>query len=293
MTTCPRQLEYRRLRAPREDRTALIDPSLGTVGDMVDANVQLATERHYDVQGLPLKELSRQARTELLGEARRWTSAYRDIAMSTDSATDTATDSTPAIFLAGHQPQIFHPGVWLKNFVLDHVARQYGGVAINLLIDSDTVKSTSLRVPTGRPTTPRTATVAMDRAEPRMPYEERRIVDREQFARFGTQVAEKVAGLVSNPLIKTYWPMVLHRAKQTDNLGSCLAQARDQLEAGWGSQTLQIPQSHICRTASFCRFVAHLLAQLPRLSDAYNGAVREYRHIHRIRSTAHPVPDLV
>lgn len=284
MTTCPRQLEYRRLRAPRVDRTALIEPSLDTVGAMVDANVRLAAERDYDVQGVSLEELSRQARDELLAEARRWTSAYRDISM--------LSGKSGRIFLAGHQPQLFHPGVWLKNFVLDHVARREGAVAVNLLIDSDTVKSTSLRLPTGTPAEPRAVSVALDRLEPRVPYEERRIVDREQFARFGPHVAQQIAGLVADPLIDTYWPMVLHRAEQTENLGSCLAQARDQLEARWGSQTLQVPQSRICRTRSYCRFVVHLLAQAPRLLDVYNGAVREYRRVHRIRSAAHPVPDL-
>ena len=284
MTIRPTQLEYRRLRAPREDRSALIEPSLDTVGAMVDANVRLAAERDYDVQGMSLRELSRQARDELLAEARRWTSAYRDIS--------TLSGRSGPIFLAGHQPQLFHPGVWLKNFVLDHVAQREGAVAVNLLIDSDTVKSTSLRLPTGTPADPRATTISMDRLEPRVPYEERRIVDREQFARFGRHVARQIAGLVPDPLINAYWPMVLQRAEQTDNLGSCLAEARDQLEARWGSQTLQVPQSRICRTRSFCRFVAHLLAQLPRLSDAYNGAVREYRRVHRIRNTAHPVPDL-
>ncbi|MEE8452118.1 MAG: hypothetical protein V3R99_09395 [Thermoguttaceae bacterium] len=285
MTIRPRQLEYRRLRAPRGDRTALIEPSLDAVSAMVDANVRLAAERDYDVQGVSLRELSRQARDELLAEAVRWTSAYRDISA--------LSDRSGPIFLAGHQPQLFHPGVWLKNFVLDHVACRQGAVAVNLLIDSDTVKSTLVRLPTGTPAEPRAVSIGLDRSEPRVPYEERRIVDREQFARFGRHVAEQVAGLVPDPLINTYWPMVRHRAEQTENLGSCLAQARDQLEARWGSQTLQVPQSRICRTASFCRFVAHLLAQLPRFSDAYNRSVREYRRVHRIRSTAHPVPDLV
>lgn len=38
--------------------------------------------------------------------------------------------------------------------------------------------------------------------------------------------------------------------------------------------------------------MAHLLAQLPRFREVYNEVVREYRGAHRIRSTAHPVPDL-
>ena len=39
-------------------------------------------------------------------------------------------------------------------------------------------------------------------------------------------------------------------------------------------------------------FIAHLLAHLPRLWDIYNSALLEYRHEHKVRSSAHPVPEL-
>ena len=74
------------------------------------------------------------------------------------------------IFLAGHQPELFHPGVWLKNFALGTLARQHGATAINLLIDSDTVKDTG---PAGtraaRPSIPRVEVIPFDRPEPRVP----------------------------------------------------------------------------------------------------------------------------
>ena len=36
--------------------------------------------------------------------------------------------------------QLFHPGVWLKNFALGTLARRLNAVAVNLLIDTDTIK---------------------------------------------------------------------------------------------------------------------------------------------------------
>jgi hypothetical protein len=86
--------------------------------------------------------------------------------------------------------------------------------------------------------------------------------------------------------------MVLERLRETDNLGACLAQSRHQLEGHWGWKTLEVPQSQICQTESHGWFVAHLLAQLPRFREDYNAVVGEYRRAHRIRSAAHPVPDL-
>ena len=286
MSVCTHELQYRRLRAPEEDRGILVDPPLAEMGPVVDENVRRISEYDYDCQGRSLTELSRHARELLVAEAWRLTTAYRDVTSAPDRP------DGPMIFLAGHQPQLFHPGVWAKNFALGFLARRHGAVAVNLLIDSDTVKSTSLRVPLGPVSDPRTEMIPFDRLEPRIPYEGRRIVDWELFDDFGRRVSERIAPLVSHPMIEQYWPLVRQQARRTDNLGACLAQGRHRLEADWGLQTLEVPQSRVCRTEPFCWFVAHLLAQAPRLWRIYNEAVLEYRRVHRIRSAAHPVPEL-
>ncbi len=76
------------------------------------------------------------------------------------------------------------------------------------------------------------------------------------------------------------------------NLGDCLAQARHQWEGRWGSTTLEVPVSRVCRTPSFRWFLVHLLLELPRLREVYNRVVHAYRRANHIRNTAHPVPDL-
>ncbi|NQU23751.1 MAG: hypothetical protein HQ567_20910, partial [Candidatus Nealsonbacteria bacterium] len=191
-----------------------------------------------------------------------------------------------------HQPQIFHPGGWLKNFALAELARRHKAVAVNLTIDSDTVKNPAVKVPTGSVAEPVVETIAYDRAQPTLPYEQRRIVDRGTFSGFGRRVAQRIASLVPDPLIRQYWPLVTGQAEQSDNLGACLARARHKLEGQWGLQTLEVPQSRVCDSEPFCWFVACLLARASEFRAVYNEAVGEYRRAHRIRSTAHPVPDL-
>jgi len=285
MTTRSTPLEYRRLRAPPADRAALVEPPFEDVAAVVEENVRLRAGQDYDFHGCSLAELCGQARRELLHEARRWVAAYRDVDLP-------AAGQAGLIFLAGHQPELFHPGVWLKNFALGTLARRHGAVAVNLLIDSDTVRETSLRVPGGSVSEPRVEAIPFDLPEPKIPHELRRIVDRRMFGDFGRRVAGQIAPLVPDPLIEAYWPLARQRTQQTDNLGACLAQARHQLEGQWGLQTWEVPQSRICETESFRWFVAHLLARLPQLWQAYNGVVREYRRVHRTRSATHPVPDL-
>lgn len=311
MTSGCSPLAYRPLRAPREDRSVLIDPPLEKVGAMVAANVAARSAAALDVGGISCDELARQAREELLAEAIRYTSSYRDVAggmptrirrsvmpsrsvgMASDVHGDASVAMPPStIFLAGHQPQLFHPGVWLKNFALGALARQHRAVAVNLVIDSDSMKTHALRVPGGSVVRPQVALVPLDDPGPAIPFEERRILNRGVFVDFGRRAAEQIAPLVPEPIVRRWWPSVVARSAQTDNLGTCLAQARHQLEGQFGLNTLEIPQSHVCRMHSFAHYTAYLLAELPRLVQVYNGAVREYRRLHRIRSTAHPFPDL-
>jgi hypothetical protein len=274
-----------RLRAPRENLSAVVEPHWDRVAALIQENRALRALPDYNMQGRPLSEIIRQARAQLLAAARRWTAAYRDPGPLPDDPTD-------LIFLAGHQPQMFHPGVWLKNFTLGRLARLHRATAINLIIDSDAVAATSLRVPGGSPQNPSAAMLPFDRPVPVIPYEERRIEDRALFDSFGRRVREQMAGLVKRPLIEKYWPIVVRQSQDTDRLGDCLARARHIIEAQWESATLEIPQSWVCRLDSFHWLVAHLTAQLPRFLAVYNEAVREHRRRYRIRNASHPVPDL-
>jgi hypothetical protein len=279
------QIEHHRLQTPREDREALIEPPLERVGELVDDNLRLRDQLHYDLSGRSFAEISQMARAELLAAARQWTAAYRDVRVQPP-------DPHGLIFLAGHQPEMFHPGVWLKNFALGELAARHGATAVNLVVDSDTLSDASLRVPGGSVAEPRAIQIAFDRPDPKIPYEERRIEDRPLWDTFAHRVREQLGPLVADPLIGSYWPLVRARAEQCDNLGACLTQARHQLEGAWGLETLEVPQSRVCDGEAFRWFTAYLLAELPRFHATYNQSVREYRRLYRVRSLAHPVPDL-
>jgi hypothetical protein len=285
MTTSSPELAYGKLRAPQDDGGVVVSPSFEEVGSLLRANHRCRDQHEYDLQGRRLAEVSAAARRQLVAGARRWTSQYREV--------DTGPfDPARPILLAGHQPELFHPGVWLKDFALGTLAERYGGVGVNLVIDSDTLKTPGVSVPGGSVARPHVVQIPMDRAGPPLPYEERPIFDRQAFCDFGRRVAHQIAPLLPDPLIRDYWPKVTGRMHHTANLGTCLAQARHELEGEWGLDTLEIPQSWVCRMEPHGWFVAHLLAQLPRLRLVYNEVVEEYRRANRVRNRAHPVPNL-
>lgn len=283
MTVEDRALEYRRVRAPARDRSIVVKPPLAEVDQLLAANRLIRAAYDYDLHGLSLGTLSQQARREFVQAAYDYTSAYREVPTGF---------SNDAILLAGHQPELFHPGVWCKNFALGQLAAERGATAVNLLVDSDTMKRASLRVPTGDIANPQVREVAFDQPTIEIPYEERTIVDRSLFQSFGYRASQQLASLVPRPLIDDFWPRVLQRADASANIGACFAQARHQLEGQWGLVTLELPQSRVCSLPSFLWFTAHLLCHLPRLHGIYNRGVAEYRRVNRIRSLNHPVPNL-
>ena len=283
-------MNARRLRAPLDDGAALIDPPLSQAAQLVEQNAALAQRRQYQCHGVGLHKLAFAARHELFDTARRYTAEYADVSDLPSF------NSQSRMILAGHQPELFHSGVWLKNFVLSAIGQQFGAIAVNLLIDNDTVRSATIRVPGGTPENPVVEQIAIDAPGEEVPWEERAILDRQQFGEFGRRVAQSMGALASyTPIVQELWPLAEEAAgRQGDatNLGRTLAEARHRYERRLGLRTLEVPLSLICQRRSFRWFAAHLLAELPRLHAIYNSALAEYRRANRVRSRSHPVPDL-
>jgi hypothetical protein len=146
-------LEYRHLRAPAEDLGALVEPTGSRWPASCAANRErlVASDRQHWA-GTTLGELRQSAREQLLVAARRHTGQYRTLEACLAEPTfhgNNRSTAYPPVVLTGHQPQLFHPGVWFKNFVLAALARQVAAPAVNLIIDNDTIRAAAVRVPRG------------------------------------------------------------------------------------------------------------------------------------------------
>ena len=178
MTAGSAPLARRPLRTPREHGAVLIEPPSGELPALIEANLNLRRRADCDVQGRTLQSLATDGRRELAELAFRYTSSYRQASEPR---------SSDRVFIAGHQPELFHPGVWAKNFALGRLGRDHRAVAVNLVIDSDTIKHVSLRVPGGSREAPIVESLAFDAASDEIPYEERDIEDRNMLAGFGAR----------------------------------------------------------------------------------------------------------
>lgn len=282
--------EYARYRAPSESGQKLIAPPWGELCRTVAGNVAWRRETPLAVLGRPLADFAVDARREILERAAVYTSSYAKTPPIKGGAH--RGDCGSPLIVTGHQPELVHPGVWVKNFAVAALCASKGAVSLNLVIDGDACRSTAIRVPTGTLEQPRWESIEFDGPAAEMPWEEREIFHPEQWRSFPERVAAATNGLLSERMLDEWWPLAMERAAATGRIGLGLAQARHLAEIGWGRRNLELPQSEMCQTETFRRFTLHLFNELPRFVDAYNAALDDYRTAHRLRNHAHPVPNL-
>lgn len=286
-STSPHQpWERLRLNAPQTDLTLFARPKLETAFGQVTANeAQLATT-NPDLQGRSFQKLRQQAKQSVLAQAESYTSRL--------SGQPVTANGGPLI-VSGHQPKLFHTGVWAKNFALARIAHETQGQALNLVVDNDTLSGCSIQVPVGNRQQPRLESVAFDDFSGPQPWEEATIQNEKRFHEFGDQLVARMENWSIEPVIASSWLATRDVANQSNKPGQLrdsLTAARYFLERSWGINNLEVPLSSICRQESFQWFAAHLLANLPEFVEVHNAVLEEYRIVNRVRSQTHPVPAL-
>jgi hypothetical protein len=272
------------LRAPKEHGQILAVPALEQVGALLEHNRHQLNSVSISSMGKSLGELRKLARGEILAVSAEY---HRSAGEPPPTPLPGGEGSKPW-FVAGHQPELFHPGVWCKNFALHQLARKHDAMAINLVVDTDAAKPALLHAPADG----RLARVPYDRSSLETPYEERTVAEESTFADLPRQMATITSGWNFEPLLPVFWHEVMQQAGRTPLLGERFAGARRALERRWGVVPREVPMSRVCQTEAFAWFACNILNRLPAFHESYNQVVHEYRQAHGIRSRSHPVPDL-
>jgi hypothetical protein len=282
----------RRLLAPATDGGLLVDPPWTAVRDLTETNTDRLSGWDYDVQGRKVDRLREQARREILQLARDF---LRRHGLGDGLAARLMASSDGArrpLIVTGHQPELFHPGVWVKNFATAAIARACDGISLNLIVDNDIPKDSAIRVPAFAEGRLRAVPVEFDRWPGEIPYEDWNVGDESMFASFPDRVREVPGGALADPLLDDFWPRAIRRRGEVAGVGLRFALARREIEASWGASNLEVPLSVVCQTDSFLWFASHLIAQLPRYQAVHNECLERYRAAHHIRSRHHPVATL-
>src|SRR4051812_42915736 len=115
--TSPR---YDRWKAPAEDGAILLWPQAGQILQNTLDNQRLLSEAHsVEIQNVPLPEVRRHFRKRL-----------------------TSSDEQQ-IIATGHQTELHHPGVWIKNVLISALGKKLGD-AFHFAVDTDEPKHLTL-----------------------------------------------------------------------------------------------------------------------------------------------------
>ena len=197
------------LRAPAAQYGLLVQPSLAEFPLLLESNTQLWSQAKARFGQLTLADLRQVGQQEIHQEAQQY------LARLGLPPVDT-TSGLPGFIVSGHQPELFHPGVWIKNFASYSLARRQQRFSLNLVVDSDLVKANTLLVPI---TTGERQQAAFDTGPLQVPYEERTVTDEKVFRQFPERVQEILGPVPWEPWLAKFWTKVWQADRCTPLLG--------------------------------------------------------------------------
>lgn len=198
------------------------------------------------------------------------------------------------IVATGHQPGLYHPGIWVKDFLLQRLSDESGATGIDFVVDSDAVEPVAVTVPEMGPTvTRRETSLQLDSVG--ACYACTPAPSPAAIAEFLERVGATLTGLPV-PAVSRHFrdfgealELAAHRAV---NLAELLTAARRLYEGSAGTDYLEASVVGVSGTEAFSRFAVHLALNARRLAGAFNAELAEYRARTGTRNLAQPFPDL-
>jgi hypothetical protein len=249
-------------KAPANDGEILVQPSLDQLAIDARENHRRLTELDIKIAGQPFSVWRRQMR-QILGQA----------------------NPDQLLICSGHQTELYHPGVWIKLALMDRLAKNTAGRALQISVDSDSPKHLNLRYPSGSvDITPELSAQAQWSGllcSPKSEYlqsVQKKIADVRQWD-FRSLLPDFVSNLIKH-------------SNDAVNLPQALAEAMRELDRNLGLSYELTMSQPIWASEPFLAFVSHLLNHAEEFARCYNQALAVYRQHERIKSSGRPMPDL-
>jgi hypothetical protein len=188
---------------------------------------------------------------------------------------------------AGHQVELFHPGVWAKNILIDQLARKLGGSAYQFCIDSDEPKHLNLHWPAASwPITDdariTSATWSGLLDAPTPAHVE--MIERE------LKTASKQWGF--EPAALDFLQILKRSTLEIPRLAPLLISAMHELDWSLGLRHASMAVAPLWESEGWLLCVHHLAARAGEFAADYNDVLHKYRREKGISSPGRPWPDL-
>lgn len=273
------------LKAPFQQGGVLLWPGEHCVAEYLRVNRLSFEECKAEILGTPFSECRSLAIQEVTQLAR----AY--MRLETEPA---SLPTGNGLIVGGHQPELFHPGVWIKNFVMNHLGRRHNLLPLNLVVDNDVPKSAMLGIPKPDQKDALHSLIKLpfDHHTSEAPYEDWVLHDRELFHHLPHHAKQLVGEWKEHPLLFEFWNEAQKQLEEDARPGVAFAKTRRTFERRWGVTNLELPIGILCESEAFQVFVLHMLQNAELFLGKHNEAVLSYRQKHGLRSKNHPFAEL-
>ncbi len=255
---------YANWKAPGGDGQMLVwPPPAQLVRDAVDNGVALAAADGCRVQNVPLRTLRR--------DMRRWLGHPDD----------------QLLVATGHQTELYHPGVWVKDCLINAAADQLDGVAVHFAVDTDQPKHLAVRWPgSAIAITDDPAVSTAEWSGQLLPPTPAHVDE------IATALANAAAGWTFEPMLPSVLSSLRRQAVDDVSLSAALTNAQHELDWSLGLRHKVLLASPLMTSGPYLAFVHHVLARADHFATDYNRALAEYRAEAGITSLTRPMPDL-
>jgi hypothetical protein len=254
---------------------------------LLAANAASRDEWRFQVGGVDVASFVACARSEAAGEAEAF-SARLGVPLTVPD------DPTRAIAMTGHQPELYHPGVWIKDFLLERVTRETGALGIDMVVDTDAFDTLRIEAPCMRPDVQRCreylAVGGPDICYARVPT-----LTPDEADEFSASCLDMLKTLPAPSVARHYAEFAVSlrsAAADAHNLAELTTFARRRYEASAGTGYLELPVTTMVRGSAFLRFCADILMRADEFADVFDGELASYRERANVRSQAQPFPDM-
>ena len=251
------------------------------------ANHAAAQAWSFSVAGVPASELRALARRESLAAAADF-SAKLGVGVAEPGPPD------GLIVATGHQPELYHPGVWIKDFLLQRLADESSATAVDFVVDTDGFQVLEVSSPCMTPGVQRCQQY-LAIGSPDAWYASTPVPSERDVRDFCAAVDSMLSSLPA-PAVRHHFAAFCGQLQaalpRAANLAELVTMARRRYEEPAGSDYLELPMTRVALTRAFRTFVVDLALNAARFAEAYNAELDEYRLVNRTRSVAQPFPDL-
>ncbi len=201
---------------PKSNKEVFIDPPISSIPDLVQENRRKIRGYRFEINNVPFQVLRDKTRNELLHRAIRYTGKIKSLfgdygselplhtkndilqdaswqinqgrILIEGSILDYDSIKNMPIIQTGHEPVLYHPGIWIKNHLIQQLSEKLNGIGVNMIVDNDACNMGFIYVPVFFTEPAAIQKVAFIKNKENVAYEEIKFDDLKILLRFKEEV---------------------------------------------------------------------------------------------------------